>query len=106
MPLTLALRFTFSLLYSPILTSITSTILIRKERDRAAKGTLTKYKYIQYQVCKILAAMVLSFGGFIGFLATPEGDDVDHAGENGTWMSGVKLNDFHGKILWLSFYNW
>lgn len=106
--LTLYLRhsFTFGLLYSLILTSITTTFLIRKEQVRAANGTLGKDKYVKYQLFKIFAAAGLYVVGFVAFLASSGGNDTRKPGEQGLWIGGVKVNKWQGMILWIHFFNW
>jgi hypothetical protein len=98
--------FTFSLLYSLIFTSITTTILVRKEQVAAAKGALTKDKYVKYQLLKMISAVGLYIIGFIAFVATPNGHDTQKVGEQGLWMNGVKVNRYQGWILWMHFFNW
>jgi hypothetical protein len=98
--------FTFSLLYSLILTSITTTFLVRKEQLAAATGALTKDKYVKYQLIKMISAVGLYIVGFIMFLATPNGHDTQRMGEQGLWMKGVKVNRYQGWILWMHFFNW
>jgi hypothetical protein len=99
--------FTFGLLYSLIFTSITTTILIRKEQLAASKGALTKDKYVKYQLLKMISAVGLYIVGFIAFLAsTPKEGDSHKAGEQGLWIGGVKVNRYQGWIMWLHFFNW
>ncbi|KAH7366593.1 hypothetical protein BKA66DRAFT_425078 [Pyrenochaeta sp. MPI-SDFR-AT-0127] len=98
--------FTFGLLYSLILSSITTTYLLRKEQIRAINGTLTKDKYVKYQLFKIIAAAGLYVVGFIGHVASPGGNDVQKPGEQGLWIGGVKINKWQGLIIWMNFFNW
>ncbi|KAF1848763.1 uncharacterized protein K460DRAFT_364735 [Cucurbitaria berberidis CBS 394.84] len=98
--------FTFGLLYPLILTSITTTILVRKEQIRALNGTLNKDKYVKYQLFKIIAAAGLYVVGFIAQLVTSSGNEVRKPGEQGLWIGGVKVNKWQGAILWMSFFNW
>lgn len=99
--------FTFGLLYSSILTSCTTTFLVHKELRRAAQGTLTKDKYIKYQLLKIFAALGLSVVAFVASAATPKGPvDVKKPGDQGLWIGGIKVNKWQGMILWLVFFNW
>jgi hypothetical protein len=100
--------FTFSLLYSLILTSITTSVLISKEQKAAARGILTKDKYAKYQLWKIIAGFVMYFIGFIAFVASPggEGDKSGRTHGNGLWIKGVKCNTLHSIILWLNTFNW
>lgn len=98
--------FTFSLLYGLILTSITTSILINKEQKAAAQGLLTKDKYVKYQFWKIAAGFVTYFIAFIGFLASPHGDEKLGRNENGLIMNGVKINNFQSIILWTNTFNW
>jgi len=98
--------FTFSLLYGLILTSITTSILINKEQKAAAQGVLTKDKYVKYQFWKIAAGFSTYFVAFIGFLASPHGDEKLGRNENGLIMNGVKINNFQSIILWTNTFNW
>jgi Co/Zn/Cd efflux system component len=98
--------FTFSLLYSLIFTSITTTILVRKEQLALAAGALTKDKYVKYQLMKMISAVGLYIAGFILFVITPNGNDKQMQGEQGLWMNGVKVNRYQGWILWMHFFNW
>jgi hypothetical protein len=99
--------FTLSLLYTPILTSITTVFLIVREQRRAVAGTLSKQKYVKYQLLKMAAAFGMSIVGFIGHVAsTPAEGDAHRAGEQGLWISGVKINKWQGLLLWLNFFNW
>ncbi len=98
--------FTFSLLYGLILTSITTSILINREQKAAAQGILTKDKYVKYQLLKIAAGFAAYFIGFIGFLASPGGDEKLGRNENGLVMNGVKINTFQSLILWTNTFNW
>ncbi|KAG9190433.1 hypothetical protein G6011_08521 [Alternaria panax] len=99
--------FTLSLLYTPILTSITTIFLIVREQRRAVAGTLSKQKYVKYQLFKMAAAFGMSIVGFIGHVAsTPTDGDAHHTGEQGLWISGVKINKWQGLLLWLNFFNW
>jgi hypothetical protein len=99
--------FTLSLLYTPILTSITTVFLICREQKRAIDGTLSKQKYVKYQLFKMAAAFGMSIIGFIGHIAsTPAQGDAHYAGERGLWISGIKINTWQGMLLWLNFFNW
>ncbi|KAI4614005.1 hypothetical protein J4E80_006695 [Alternaria sp. BMP 0032] len=99
--------FTLSLVYTPLLTSITTVYLVRREQRRAVAGTLSKQRYIKYQCFKMAAAIGMSIIGFIGHVAsTPAKGDVHFAGERGLWISGVKINTWQGLLLWLNFFNW
>jgi hypothetical protein len=99
--------FTLSLLYTPILTSITTIFLIVREQRRAAAGTLSKEKYVKYQLFKMAAAFGMSIIGFIGHVAsTPAEGDEHRVGEQGLWISGIKINKWQGLLLWLNFFNW
>lgn len=98
--------FTFSLLYGLILTSVTTSILINKEQKAAAQGLLTKDKYVKYQFWKIAAGFCAYFVAFIGFVATPGGNDKLGRNENGLVMNGVKINAFQSIILWTNTFNW
>jgi len=100
-------KFTFGLLYCLILTSITTSILVRKERVRAANGTLSKDKYFKYQIFKFIAALGMSVIGSVAFfVATPSGNATQKPGEQGLWIHGHKLNRWQGMIIWLNFFNW
>lgn len=100
-------RFTFGLLYTLILTSVTTSILVRKERVRAANGTLTKDKYIKYQIFKFVAAIGMSVIGSIAFIASvPSGHDIQMHGEQGWWINGYKVNVWQGMIVFMSLFNW
>jgi hypothetical protein len=99
--------FTFGLLYSLIFTSITTTILVRKEQQAALKGVLSKDKFVKYQLLKMISAVGLYIVGFIAFLAsTPSKGDPHRAGEQGLWIGGVKVNRYQGWIMWMHFFNW
>lgn len=98
--------FTFSLLYGLILTSITTSILLRKEQKAAAQGILTKDKYAKYQLWKLAAGFAMYFVAFIGFVATPSGNEQLGRNENGLVMNGNKITTFHSIILWTSTFNW
>jgi len=99
--------FTFGILYSLIFTSCTTTFLVHKEQIRAKQGTLTKDKYIKYQLLKIFAAVGMSVLAFIASAATPKGPiDTKIPGQQGLWIGGVKVNKWQGMILWMVFFNW
>ncbi|KAH4101598.1 hypothetical protein HBI04_019980 [Parastagonospora nodorum] len=99
--------FTFDLLYSLIFTSITTTILVRKERLAAAKNLLTKDKYVKYQMFKIVAAFGMYFIGFILWIASmPKKQESLRKGESGMILGGVKINRYQGWIMWMHFFNW
>ncbi|KAH7091569.1 hypothetical protein FB567DRAFT_277226 [Paraphoma chrysanthemicola] len=99
--------FTFGLLYSSILTAISTTVILRREQQSAAKGLLIKNKYMKYQFLKFGAAIGLHIVGFIMFVAiTPLGPDNQKRGEQGLWMHGYKVNKYQGWILWLDIFSW
>jgi len=99
--------FTFGLLYTLILSSFTTTIILRKEQQAALKGELTKSKYVKYQVIKLASAFGLSIVGFIAFVAsTPQNPERLRPGEQGLVFFGVKVNRYQGWIMWLNFFNW
>jgi hypothetical protein len=99
--------FTFGLLYGLIFSSITTTILVRREQLAAHKGALTKDKYVKYQLFKMLAAVGMYIIGFICWVAsTPKEGDKKRPGEQGVWIGGVKLNRYQGWIMWLHVFNW
>jgi hypothetical protein len=99
--------FTFGLLYSLILTSITTTFLVRREQVAAKAGVLTTSKFAKYQLFKIGAATGLYVLGFIAFLVTvPTGKDDHMPGMQGLWINGVKVNRYQGWILWMHTFNW
>jgi hypothetical protein len=99
--------FTFGLLYSLIFTSITTTILVRKEQQAAHKGALSKDKFVKYQLLKMISAVGLYIVGFIAFLAsTPQKGGPQKPGEQGLWLGGVKVNRYQGWIIWMHFFNW
>lgn len=101
--------FTLSLLYTPLLTSITTIFFVVREQKNAEAGTLSKQKYVKYQVLKMVAAIGMSFIGFIGYLASAPAEadqDVHHPGTQGMWLNGVKIGRWQGLLLWLNFFNW
>lgn len=98
--------FTFALLYGLILTSMSTLFLILKEQKAAAQGILTKDKYAKYQLWKIAAGFVLYFVAFIGFAATPGGNESLGQNESGLIMNGVRITTFHSIILWTGTFNW
>lgn len=99
--------FTFGFLYYLIFTSITTTFLVYKEQVNAARGTLTKDKYVKYQLFKIIAAVGLTIVAFVASSATPSGpEDVHRPGEQGWWINGVKVNKWQGYIMKINFFNW
>ncbi|KAG9199204.1 hypothetical protein G6514_008951 [Epicoccum nigrum] len=98
--------FTFSLLYGLILSSITTSILLRREQKAAAQGILTKDKYAKYQLWKLAAGFAMYFIAFIGFVATPGGKEQLGRNENGLVMNGFKITTFHSIILWTGTFNW
>ena len=99
--------FTFGLLYTLILSSFTTTIILRKEQQAALKGELTKSKYVKYQVIKLASAFGLSIVGFIAFVAsTPQNGERLRPGEQGLVFFGVKVNKYQGWSMWLNFFNW
>ncbi|KAF2023838.1 hypothetical protein EK21DRAFT_118373 [Setomelanomma holmii] len=99
--------FTFGLLYSLILSSISTTVILRREQQTAAKGALTKNKYMKYQFAKFGAAVGLHIVGSIMFVAiTPAGHDTLKPGQQGLVIGGYKVNKYQGWIMWLSIFNW
>jgi hypothetical protein len=85
----------------------TLSFLICREQKRAIDGTLSKQKYVKYQLFKMAAAFGMSIIGFIGHIAsTPAQGDAHYAGERGLWISGIKINTWQGMLLWLNFFNW
>jgi hypothetical protein len=98
--------FTFGLLYSLIFTSVTTTVLIRKEQAAAKAGALTKDKYAKYQLYKMASAAGLYVLGFVAFLASTSGNEQRKKGESGMWIGGVKVNRYQGWIIWLNIFNW
>ncbi|KAH9861695.1 hypothetical protein J1614_011448 [Plenodomus biglobosus] len=99
--------FTFSILYSLILTSCTTTFLVYKEQQRAAQGMLSKDKYAKYQMFKMGAAVGSSIVGFVASCATPNGPaDAKRPGEMGLWVDGIKVNRLQGMVMWMIFFNW
>jgi hypothetical protein len=99
--------FTFGLLYTPLLTSITTVFIIAREQKRAQEGTLSKQKYVKYQLCKMAGAFGMSIIGFIAYVASsPSEGDKRFPGDQGLWLNGVKIDRWQGMILWLSFFNW
>lgn len=101
--------FTLSLLYTPILTSITTIFFLVRERKHAEAGTLSKQKYAKYQVLKMVAAIGMSIIGFIGYIASaPAKADQDehYSGQEGLWLNGVKIGRWQSLLLWLNFFNW
>ncbi|RAR10730.1 hypothetical protein DDE82_001121 [Stemphylium lycopersici] len=101
--------FTLSLLYTPLLTSLTTVFFIAREQKRAAAGTLTRQKYAKYQLLKMAAAFGMSFVAFIAGVASApaEGEqDVKRPGEQGLWISGVKIGVWQGLLMWLGVFNW
>jgi len=100
-------KFTFGLLYSLIFTAITNTILLRKEQVAAAKGLLTKDKYVKYQLFKMISAVGLYIVGFILFVASsPSGNGEQTPVSHGLYLGGVRINRYRGWILWMHFFNW
>jgi hypothetical protein len=99
--------FTFGLLYGLIFSSITTTILVRKEQIAAHQGALTKDKYVKYQLFKMIAAVAMYVVGFIAFvISSPNESDKLRDGEQGVVIGGVKLNRYQGWIMWLHVFNW
>ncbi|RMZ69656.1 hypothetical protein GMOD_00006495 [Pyrenophora seminiperda CCB06] len=99
--------FTLSLLYTPLFTSITTVYLVRREKKRAAVGTLSKQRYVKYQLFKMAAAICLSVVGFIAHLASvPAAGEGQKTGERGMWINGVKITTWMGFMLWIGFFNW
>ncbi|KAF2846703.1 hypothetical protein T440DRAFT_501579 [Plenodomus tracheiphilus IPT5] len=99
--------FTFGILYSLIFTSCTTAFLVYKEQTRAAQGSLTKDKYVKYQLFKMVAAVGCSILGFIASAATPKGpSDPKRPGQSGLWIDGIKVNKWQGMIMWMIFFNW
>jgi len=99
--------FTLSLLYTPLLTSITTVYLVRREKKRATAGTLSKQKYVKYQLFKMAAAIGLSVVGFVAhLLSVPAAGQGQKTGERGLWINGVRVNTWMGLMLWINFFNW
>lgn len=101
--------FTLSLLYTPILTSITTVFFLVRERKHAEAGTLSKTRYAKYQVLKMVAAFGMSIIGFILYAASAPAEadqDKHYPGQQGLWLNGVKIGRWQGALLWLSFFNW
>lgn len=100
-------RFTFGLLYPLILISCSTTFLVHREQRRARQGTLTKQKYIKYQLCKLIAGFGLAVVGFVADVFTYDKNcDRKGVGETGLWIRCIKVNTWQGAILWLNFFNW
>jgi hypothetical protein len=103
---------TFSLLYGLILTSFTTTFLVRKEQVAAKAGVLTKNKYGKYQLYKFAAAVILNvIAFFVGSFTTFAGNnDNKHQGlkpgEQGMIIGGYKVNTWHGIIMAAQALNW
>lgn len=101
--------FTLSLLYTPLLTSITTIFFVVREQKNAEAGTLSKQRYVKYQVLKMVAAIGMSFIGFIGYLASAPAEadqDKHYPGTQGMWLNGVKIGRWQSLLLWLNFFNW
>lgn len=100
--------FTFGLLYPLILISCSTTFLVLREQRRARQGTLSKDKYVKYQLFKLFAAFGLGFVGFVldFFSSQGQGCDKRQPGEQGLWLRCVKVNKWQGWILWLNVFNW
>ncbi|KAL6710612.1 hypothetical protein ACN47E_008660 [Coniothyrium glycines] len=99
--------FTFGLLYPLILTSCSTTFLVLREQRRVREGTLSKQRYVRYQLFKLFAAFGLSFVGFfLDFFTSDDNCDAKRPGENGLWIRCIKVNKWQGMIMWLNFFNW
>jgi uncharacterized membrane protein len=98
--------FTFGLLYGLIFSSITTTILVRREQQAARTGQLTKQKYVKYQVFKMIAAIGMYIVAFIAFLASTPSKPESHSRSQGLYIGGVHINKYQGWILWMHFFNW
>ncbi|USP74901.1 hypothetical protein yc1106_02175 [Curvularia clavata] len=101
--------FTLSLLYTPLLTSITTVFFLVRERKHAEAGTLSKRRYAKYQALKMVAAIGMSIIGFIGYIASAPAEadqDKHYSGEQGMWLNGVKIGRWQSALLWLNFFNW
>jgi hypothetical protein len=99
--------FTFGLLYPLILTSCSTTFLVLREQRRARQGTLTKDKYVKYQLFKLFAAFGLSFVGFIlDFFTHDAKCDAQRPGEQGLWVRCIKVNRWQGLIMLMNAVNW
>jgi hypothetical protein len=99
--------FTFGLLYPLILTSCSTTFFVFREQRRAREGTLTKNKYVKYQLFKLFAAFGLAFVGFVLDIVTSDTNcDKQRPGETGLWLRCIKVNTWQGVILWMNVFNW
>jgi hypothetical protein len=98
--------FTFGLLYGLIFSSVTTTIIVRREQQAARTGALTKQKYIKYQVFKMIAATGLYIVAFIAFLASTPAKPESHSRSQGLFIGGVHINRYQGWILMMHFFNW
>jgi uncharacterized membrane protein len=76
--------FTFGLLYGLIFSSITTTILVRREQQAARTYIVA----------------------FIGFLASTPSKPESHSRSQGLFIGGVHVNKYQGWILWMHFFNW
>lgn len=98
--------FTFSLLYSLIFSSFSTTFLIRKEQIAAKNGLLAKSKYVRYQLFKMAGA----FGGYVlGFMASitvAHGDAELKDGESGFVVNGYRVTGWQSLIMLFSALNW
>ena len=100
-------RFTLGLLYPLIFVSCSTTFLVHREQRRAREGTLTKQRYVKYQLYKLFGGFALAFVGFIADIATSDQNcDAKRPGETGLWLRCIKVNTWQGLILWLNFFNW
>ncbi|KAF1968172.1 hypothetical protein BU23DRAFT_515040 [Bimuria novae-zelandiae CBS 107.79] len=100
-------RFTLGLLYPLIFVSFSTTFLVRREQRRAREGTLSKQRYVKYQLYKLFAAFGLAFVGFVADIITSDAQcDTKRPGETGLWLRCIKVNTWQGLILWLNFFNW
>jgi uncharacterized membrane protein len=98
--------FTFGLLYGLIFSSISTTLIVRREQQAARTGALTKQKYVKYQVVKLAAATGAYIVAFIAFLASTPSEPEPHSRSQGLWIGGVNVNKYQGWILWMHFFNW
>ncbi|KAL1598906.1 hypothetical protein SLS60_008051 [Paraconiothyrium brasiliense] len=100
--------FTFGLLYPLILISCSTTFVVVREQRRAREGTLTKDKYVKYQLFKLFAAFGLAFLAFVLSLVLGEKKvecDVKRPGEQGLWLGCIKVNKWQALILWMNAFN-
>ncbi|KAJ4360488.1 uncharacterized protein N0V89_001053 [Didymosphaeria variabile] len=101
--------FTFGLLYPLILISCSTTFFVFREQRRAREGTLTKDKYVKYQLFKLFAAFGLAFVAFVLSIVLGEKKvecDMKLPGEQGLWLGCIKVNTWQALILWMNAFNW